>query len=106
MVQFIQGKDITLNQLIETFGLERTDDEQFSRGTGARSKQRASEIARIAPFYSPSYCCQRFLTPAASHRRRVQRTFHPPLQSLQSAAVRCLRRLSTVPGMKPAELSC
>lgn len=31
MVQVIQGKDITLSQLIQTFGLERTDDEQFFR---------------------------------------------------------------------------
>ncbi|MCC5665931.1 restriction endonuclease subunit R [Nostoc sp. CHAB 5784] len=29
MVQFIQGRDITLAQLIEQFGLQRTDNEQF-----------------------------------------------------------------------------
>ncbi|MEH2460911.1 type I restriction endonuclease [Nostoc sp.] len=31
MVQVFQGKDITLNQLIEQFGLQRTDDENFFR---------------------------------------------------------------------------
>lgn len=31
MVQVIQGKDVTLPQLVETFGLERSDDEQFFR---------------------------------------------------------------------------
>jgi hypothetical protein len=31
MVQVIQGKDITLSQLIENFGLQYTDDEQFFR---------------------------------------------------------------------------
>ncbi|MEH2330554.1 type I restriction endonuclease [Nostoc sp.] len=29
MVQFIQGRDITLAQLIDQFGLQRADDEQF-----------------------------------------------------------------------------
>ncbi|MEH2317052.1 hypothetical protein [Nostoc sp.] len=31
MVQVFQGKDITLNKLIEQFGLQRTDDENFFR---------------------------------------------------------------------------
>ena len=31
MVQTIQAQNISLNELVETFGLERTDDEQFFR---------------------------------------------------------------------------